>query len=88
MDIQVIPRRHKIPRQMIKELYEAHNLTANDESIERWLCFYYEYGMTDLINSLNKWLDMSSYSLRELDRMEKSSGFLSLTGLASSSDGV
>lgn len=72
MDIQVIPHHSETPRQMIKELYAAHNLTASYESTERWLCFYYEYGMTDLINALNNWLDMSSYSLRELDRMETS----------------
>ena len=72
MDIQVIPHRHESPRHMIQELYAAHNLTAAEQSIERWLSLYDNYGMTDLVNALNSWLNMSAQSLQELSRMETS----------------
>ena len=76
MDIQVIPHRHTSPRHMIEELYLMHNLTASEQSIQRWLGFYDSYGMTDLVNALNGWLDMSSTSLQELTRMETSLNLL------------
>ena len=70
MDIQVIPHRHASPRHMIEELYLMHDLTANEQSIQRWLSFYDNTNMVDLVNALNSWLDMSSTSLQELDQME------------------
>jgi hypothetical protein len=72
MNIQVIPHRHESPRHMIQELYAARNLTADEESVKRWLGFYDCYGMTDLVNALNGWLNMSDMSLQELSRMETS----------------
>jgi hypothetical protein len=72
MDIQVIPHRHESPRHMIQELYAARNLTADETSVKRWLGFYDCYGMTDLVNALNGWLNMSDMSLQELSRMETS----------------
>jgi hypothetical protein len=72
MDIQVIPHRHASPRHMIEELYLMHDLAVSEQSLERWLNFYDNSNMTDLVNTLNSWLDLSSASLQELVRMETS----------------